>query len=592
MIKKERSEITVPANISTGPTGPNSISVSVPYSVLTPQSSLTNQINLTNQIANQLTNSTQHLAGQPASVISMSWASTVPTTPTINTTTNLQSATAAINQQQQQLRTTTAVVNNSVTINSNTMPINAIQNTSHTVLPSSAVHLANVPTSTIAAQRTTAQTTQPIRPNLNVIQDSRSHQTQSSTSQQTVTHNSINNHPLHHPINNQTTNVNLHHVSNVSSGNIVQQQNSTTSISSNTANQHHQTIVTNQASSQASANSAAAQPQQQQFQRLKVEDALSYLDQVKIKFSNQPQVYNDFLDIMKEFKSQSIDTPGVIQRVSNLFRGHPELIVGFNTFLPPGYKIEMQANDQVNVSMPNRATSAIIISGPPGSSLQPTNQQQSTIISQQNSLPNNIQPQPTSIHLSNSTTNQLNSTVNSNSNRSLNFLSAGGAIHSSIHSSQLSNAAANQITGRQPANLIDHQVNNLNSNNSNNLNSTNGQHQSNNLSQPVEFNHAINYVNKIKNRFQGQPDVYKQFLEILHAYQKEQKSIKEGKQPDSKPLTESEVHLKVSKLFQNQDDLLQEFGQFLPESNSSSIGGGSLFVQGSIGKISILIFFF
>lgn len=59
---------------------------------------------------------------------------------------------------------------------------------------------------------------------------------------------------------------------------------------------------------------------QEKFQRLKVEDALSYLDQVKYKFGNQPQVYNDFLDIMKEFKSQSIDTPGVIQRVSNLFK--------------------------------------------------------------------------------------------------------------------------------------------------------------------------------------------------------------------------------------------------------------------------------
>merc|ERR1719410_1996563 len=81
------------------------------------------------------------------------------------------------------------------------------------------------------------------------------------------------------------------------------------------------------------------------FQRLKVEDALSYLDQVKFKFGSQPQVYNDFLDIMKEFKSQSIDTPGVISRVSMLFKGHPELIVGFNTFLPPGYKIEVQTND-------------------------------------------------------------------------------------------------------------------------------------------------------------------------------------------------------------------------------------------------------
>jgi histone deacetylase complex regulatory component SIN3 len=58
--------------------------------------------------------------------------------------------------------------------------------------------------------------------------------------------------------------------------------------------------------------------------------------------------------------------------------------------------------------------------------------------------------------------------------------------------------------------------------------------------QPVEFNHAINYVNKIKNRFQGQPDVYKQFLEILHTYQKDQRAVKEGSAPKSM-LTESEV---------------------------------------------------
>ena len=52
--------------------------------------------------------------------------------------------------------------------------------------------------------------------------------------------------------------------------------------------------------------------------------------------------------------------------------------------------------------------------------------------------------------------------------------------------------------------------------------------------QPVEFNHAINYVNKIKNRFSGQPEVYKQFLEILHTYQKDQKAIKEGNPPSGR----------------------------------------------------------
>lgn len=44
---------------------------------------------------------------------------------------------------------------------------------------------------------------------------------------------------------------------------------------------------------------------------------------------------------MKDFKSGAIDTPGVIGRVSSLFAGNPELIQGFNTFLPPGYRIEV-----------------------------------------------------------------------------------------------------------------------------------------------------------------------------------------------------------------------------------------------------------
>lgn len=36
-----------------------------------------------------------------------------------------------------------------------------------------------------------------------------------------------------------------------------------------------------------------------------IQDALSYLDQVKVRFVDQPDVYNRFLDIMKDFKSQA-----------------------------------------------------------------------------------------------------------------------------------------------------------------------------------------------------------------------------------------------------------------------------------------------
>jgi len=49
-------------------------------------------------------------------------------------------------------------------------------------------------------------------------------------------------------------------------------------------------------------------PQQQQQPRhreLRVEDALLYLDQVKQQFGDQPDIYNQFLDVMKDFKAQA-----------------------------------------------------------------------------------------------------------------------------------------------------------------------------------------------------------------------------------------------------------------------------------------------
>ncbi|KAK0215615.1 histone deacetylase complex, SIN3 component [Armillaria fumosa] len=100
---------------------------------------------------------------------------------------------------------------------------------------------------------------------------------------------------------------------------------------------------------------------------LNVTDALSYLDAVKIQFQDQPDVYNQFLDIMKEFKSQLIDTPGVIHRVSHLFFGHPQLIIGFNTFLPAGYHIEITSDGPTlsRITVTNSDGSVILYQHPP-----------------------------------------------------------------------------------------------------------------------------------------------------------------------------------------------------------------------------------
>lgn len=46
-------------------------------------------------------------------------------------------------------------------------------------------------------------------------------------------------------------------------------------------------------------------PQSPGNRPLNVKDALSYLEMVKVKFQDKPDVYNHFLDIMKDFKSQA-----------------------------------------------------------------------------------------------------------------------------------------------------------------------------------------------------------------------------------------------------------------------------------------------
>lgn len=79
-----------------------------------------------------------------------------------------------------------------------------------------------------------------------------------------------------------------------------------------------------------------------------------------------------------------------------------------------------------------------------------------------------------------------------------------------------------------------------------------GGNSSRNSANPVEFDHAIHYVTTIKQRFADEPETYKEFLAILHTYQKEQRSIRQ-------------VLDQVSHLFRDHPDLLREFTFFLPD---------------------------
>jgi paired amphipathic helix protein Sin3a len=81
-----------------------------------------------------------------------------------------------------------------------------------------------------------------------------------------------------------------------------------------------------------------------------INDALNYVDLVKAEFHNKPETYNLFLDVMRAFKEQVLDTPGVMKHVTYLFEGREALLQGFNSFVPPGYTIPPDSHSDPNFS--------------------------------------------------------------------------------------------------------------------------------------------------------------------------------------------------------------------------------------------------
>lgn len=186
---------------------------------------------------------------------------------------------------------------------------------------------------------------------------------------------------------------------------------------------------------------------------------------------------------MKEFKAQSIDTPGVIDRVLQLFHGHRELILGFNTFLPPGYKIEFTEDEnkpRVQLKYPHGVTgpqpqgygSGACGQPGPGAPPPPVPPQPSY---PPGSMPGGYAPVPP--------------------------MPDWGQPQQQAQQAQVAQHQPEQAAAASA--------------------------QPQPKKAPIEFDQAINYVTKIKTRFAKQPETYKAFLEILHTYQKEQRTIKE-----------------------------------------------------------------
>jgi histone deacetylase complex regulatory component SIN3 len=317
------------------------------------------------------------------------------------------------------------------------------------------------------------------------------------------------------------------------------------------------------------------------MRELRVEDALLYLDQVKVEFGDRPHIYNEFLDIMKTFKTHQIDTPGVIRRVSNLFHGNKKLVLGFNTFLPEGYKIELPEDGNgppVAVFRAPGETVTHVLSGPGD---PPATQKSAPFPASVAGLPHGAAsgqrvgvlgatqargmrassmgqqtanggavPQGAATGLGRAPGTALSGHLQQPPAYSSHAIPAAGLPARAAVAGRLAGmperssspgpaappsmaAVAQPVATQKPA-ALPHQ-------------------QEQGQQQPgMEFDHAINYVTTIKKRFANEPETYKKFLEILHTYQKEQRGIKE-------------VLEEVSALFSEHPDLLKEFTFFLPD---------------------------
>ena len=215
----------------------------------------------------------------------------------------------------------------------------------------------------------------------------------------------------------------------------------------------------------------------------------------------------------------SIDTPGVIKRVSELFKGNNTLILGFNTFLPPGYKIELVAAPTLPPAPPMAPADAGhgggqgMTQGPP---------------------PGAGGPQAGPLEFDHAI------------NCECRLLSAAGLT---LRRRTCSCAPHLQLCHfTRPLRVAD--------------------------------------VTKIKRRFQYDPGTYKSFLEILHTYQKQQRTIKDvlGATPSTTVDAASPRHAhghppsrrpapveRVSVLFKDHPDLLRDFTYFLPDAVQDTV---------------------
>jgi len=95
--------------------------------------------------------------------------------------------------------------------------------------------------------------------------------------------------------------------------------------------------------------------QQQQQQQanpapapLEFDHAINYVTTIKKRFSNEPDIYKKFLEILHTYQKEQRGIKDVLEEVSNLFGDHPDLLKEFTYFLPDA--VQAQAKVQLDAA--------------------------------------------------------------------------------------------------------------------------------------------------------------------------------------------------------------------------------------------------
>mmetsp|Transcript_7324 Transcript_7324/g.16638 ORF Transcript_7324/g.16638 Transcript_7324/m.16638 type:complete len:211 (+) Transcript_7324:464-1096(+) len=82
-----------------------------------------------------------------------------------------------------------------------------------------------------------------------------------------------------------------------------------------------------------------------------MQDAIRFIHQIKFVFRQQPEVYTRFEAALVQSTTQpDVDLPAMIRGMYHLLESNESLLLGFNCFLPPGYRIVVLQENNVRLA--------------------------------------------------------------------------------------------------------------------------------------------------------------------------------------------------------------------------------------------------